>query len=65
MYQNIECATLLDAVRRGIELTGNYEVSFSGDFGQDEGAEEVGMGNDDYSIVVRPNGTALLTIEVK
>jgi hypothetical protein len=58
----IACHTLLEAVHRGIETTGNWEVSFSGDFGQDEGSGEVGMGNDDYCIVVWPNGTAILTV---
>lgn len=61
-WVSIPCHTLLEAVHRGIETTGKWEVSFSGDFGQDEGGGEVGMGNDDYSIVVWPNGTAILTV---
>lgn len=59
-WVSIPCHTLLDAVHRAIEITRNWEVSFFGDF--DEGDGEVGMGNDDYIIVVWPNGTAILTV---
>jgi hypothetical protein len=61
-WVSIPCHTLFEAVSRAIETTGCYEVSFSGDFGQDEGQKEIGMGNDKYAIVVWPNGTAILTI---
>lgn len=62
-WVHIACHTMLEAVNRAIETTGNFHVSFLGDFGQDEGVGEVGMGNDDYAIVVWPNGTAILTVE--
>lgn len=64
-WVSIPCHTLCDAVKRAIETTGNWSVSFSGDFGQDEGANETGMGNDDFAIIVWPNGTAILTVREK
>jgi len=54
--------TLQEASQRAIQATGNYVVSLSGDYGQDEDQGETGLGNDDYSIVVWPNGTAVLTL---
>lgn len=62
-WVEIPCHNLLEAVNRAYATTGNARVSLAGgDYGQDEALGEVGMGNDDYSIVVWPNGTALLTV---
>ena len=61
-WVHIPCHTLLEAVTRAADTTGNSTVSFAGDFGQDEGRGECGMGNDDWAIVVWPNGTAILSV---
>jgi hypothetical protein len=61
-WVHISCHTVLEAVHRAIETTFNYNISVGGDFGQDEGRGECGMGNDDWAVVVWPNGTAILSV---
>lgn len=54
--------TVLEAIERGVAETGDSSpLSFDGDFGHDEGKGQFGMGNDSFSIVVWPNGTARLS----
>ena len=60
----LPCKSLLQAVRIGLNVTGDYtEMQIVGDFGQDEGKGEFGMGNDGFSIVAHANGTATLFLE--
>lgn len=60
----LSCETLLQAVRIALNVTGDYtEMRIAGDFGQDEGKGEFGMGNDSFSIVAHANGTATLSLD--
>lgn len=57
----LPCKSLLQAVNIALNVTGDYtEVRIAGDFGQDEGKDEFGMGNDSFSIVAHASGTATL-----
>lgn len=57
----LPCKSLLQAVRIGRNVTGGYpEMRIDGDFGQDEGKGEFGMGNVHFSIVAHASGTATL-----
>lgn len=54
-------ATAAEALQYARTLT-NAPLRFDGDFGQDEGAGEFGLGNDDLAIVFRADGSALVVI---
>lgn len=57
----LPCKSLLQAVNIGLNVTGDYtKMRIAGDFGQDEGKGEFGMGNDSFSIVVSADGNATL-----
>lgn len=60
----LPCKSLLQAVGIGLNVTGDYtEMRIAGDFGQDEGKGEFGMGNDSFSMVVHADGTATLFLD--
>lgn len=59
----IPCHTALEAVTRGVDTTGNRFLEYGGgDYGQDEGEKELGLGNEDFTVNIWPNGTAILAV---
>lgn len=60
----LPCKSLLQAVRIGLNITGDYtEMQITGDFGQDEALDDFGMGNGSFSIVSHAGGTATLLVD--
>lgn len=60
----MSCDSLLEALRIGIKIAGgSTEMRVGGDFGQDEGAGDLGIGNDSFSVVAHANGRATLCVD--
>lgn len=62
-WVTIPLKNLGEAIDRAVATTGNWNVTLGGDCGQD-GDDDAGMSNDDFTILVWANGTAMLTVRV-